>query len=402
MLLLGIGSAPPAAAQASFPGSGSEPNANLRVYPLDVWGPRVGPGLGAGLVVHHLGRHNAQWLATIAPAWHEQVATLSFASAYPERAQQYVFATVRGLHTDRRWFYGLGPAASDDARLSFRQTSLRARVGVGRQLWSRRLHLRPHLTLHHVRTTGVTGDRSALSSRSQQHVARLRGAGPPGARPTGVRAGITVQYKTEAPARYAPHGVRIQGTWDRYADLNGSELAFDQLDLTLQGIISLVGQHRLDLQTGLVRTWSRGEAPIPFYHLPTLDGSVVPGWARSRFVGRDRLTASAYYRFPLSDASPVFDLDGHLGLHAAGIYDDLPSQFHPALDFDPSFSSTASTYPLRPSASIGLQVRMPMRPRTTVDVALGISPEGLSAARLTVNRPLHFLRPPHHTSRSLR
>lgn len=402
LMLVGVGGLQSGQAQGSFPGSGSDLNANLRVYPLDTWGPRVGPGMGAGVVVHNLGRRHAQWLVTAAPALHEQVATVSFASANPDRAQQYVIASARGLHTDRRWFYGLGPAASNDARLSFRQKTGRAQLGIGQTFWDRRVHVRPHLTLQHIRTTGFTGDPAALSLRSEQHVELLRGSGPPGARQTGVRAGMMVQFETRPSDDSARPNLTMQGEWDRYLDLSGVPLAFDQLDLKALVSIPVTNQHRLRLRTSLVRTWSRDRAPVPFYQRPTLDGSVVPGWARSRFVGNDRLTATARYEFPLVDTPPVFSLDGHLGIHAAGIYDDLPAQFAPAISFDHTLSSEASTYPLRPSASVGLQLRMPMRPRTAVDVALGVSPEGLSAVRLTIDRPLSLVGPPHHTSRSLR
>ncbi len=397
-----LGSVPPVQAQGSFPGSGTTLNTNVRLYPLDVWGPRVGPGIGAGLVVHNLGRRHAQWLLTAAPALHEQVATLSFASAHPGTARQYVIATARALHTDRRWFYGLGPAAPHDARLSFRQRTGRVHIGVGQAVWGRRLHIRPHVTLQHVRTTGRTGDASALPPRSQRHAERLRDTEVPGAQQTGVRAGVRIRYETRSSGERTGSSAQVQGEWDRYVDLSGVPLSFDQLDVKVRGSIPLSSRHRLLLRSSLVRTWSRDTAPVPFYQRPTLDGSIVPGWARSRFVGHDRLTATARYEFPLIDTTPVFALDGHLGVHAAGIYDDLPAQFEPVLSFKETLSPAASTYPLRPSASVGLTVRMPMRPRATVDLALGMSPEGLSAMRLTIDQPLSLIRPPHHTSRSLR
>ena len=402
LLLVNAGLVPPAQAQGSFPGSGTDRNVNVRVYPLDVWGPRVGPGMGAGLIVHNLGRRHAQWLLTAAPALHEQVATLSYASANPDRARQYVTASARALHTDRRWFYGLGPATSDDARLSFRQKTGRVQIGVGQTFWDGRVHVRPQFTFQHIRTTGRTGDPTALSPQSQRHIERLQGGGPPGARQTGVRAGAMVQYETRPTDKSSRPNFRVRGQWDRYVDLSGSALAFDQFDLMASGSIPVSHRHRLHLQTGLVRTWSRDAAPVPFYQRPTLDGSVVPGWARSRFAGNDRLTATARYEFPLLDVSPLLSLDGRVGVHAAGIYDDLPAQFTPVLSFDQTLASGAKTYPLRPSASFGLELRMPMRPRTQVNVALGVSPEGLSAVRLTLDRPLSLVRPIHHTSRSLR
>lgn len=402
LLLLASGAFGSLHAQPSFPGSGSGVGVNLRVYPFDVWGPRVGPGIGAGLVVHNAGRSHARWLLTAAPALHEQVGTLSFASANPDRADQYVLVSLRGLHTDRRWFYGLGPASDVDTRLSFRQHAARAQVRLGQALWQRRLRVEPHATLQHVRTTGVTGNRSALSPRSATHVRRLLGSGPPGARQTGMRVGGTLRLEAPAPRSSDRAGVTLQTTWDRYLDLSGSELAFDQWDVEVRGVVPLQGQHRLALHAGLVRTWSRDDAPVPFYQRPTLDGSLVPGWPRSRFVGADRVATSIRYRFPLINEPPLFRLGGHVGLHAASIYDNVTEQFAAALAFDRTRDVDATTYPLQPSASLGVSMEVPMRPRTQIEFAVGISPEGLSAARLTMHRPLLLLRPPHHLSRSLR
>lgn len=402
VLLVGVGGLQSGCAQGSFPGSGTDLNANFRVYPLDVWGPRVGPGIGAGLVVHNLGRRHAQWLLTAAPALHEQVATVSFASANPDRARQYVVASARALHTDRRWFYGLGPATSDDARLSFRQKTGRAQIGAGQTFWDQRVHIRPQLTLQHVRTTGHTGTPTALPRRSQRHVERFRDGESPGARQTGIRTGVMVQYETRPSAPPTRSNVQVQGKWDRYKDLSGTSVMFDQFDVQTLASIPVSSRHRLRLRASLVRTWSRDTTPVPFYERPTLDGSVVPGWARSRFVGNDRLTATARYEFPLVDVPPLLALNGHLGIHAAGIYDDVSDQFAPVLSFDHTLSSEAATYPLRPSASVGLELGIPMRPRSAVDVALGVSPEGLSAVRLTIDHPFSLARPPHHTSRSLR
>ncbi|MFO8098529.1 MAG: hypothetical protein R6T83_02770 [Salinibacter sp.] len=399
LLALTLGGVQVGWGQTDTRGSRSEVDLNLRVYPMDFWGPRVGPGAGIGGVVHNLGRRHSQVLATVAPAQHEQVATLSVVSASPERARQYLFLTGRGLHTDRRWFYGLGPASGEDTRLAFRQTTARAQIGFGQQLFDRRLHVRPLLTLHHIRTTGLSGPSSELSSRSQRHVERLRGSGPPGPRQTGLQAGARLQYDTKSARDSDRPSLRLHGSWHRYVDLSGSSLAFDQLKLSARGTLSLSERHRLRLRTGLARTWSRDSAPVPFYHRPTLDGSVVPGWARSRFVGNDRLMAQARYQFPLVDASPFITLDGHVGVHAAAVYDHLPSQFAPVVSFERTLSPDASTYPVRPSASVGLTFRVPVRPRTTVDVALGASPEGLAATRLTIQRPLHRFRPPHHSSR---
>jgi len=390
-----------ATAQPKFPGSGSNLNANLRVYPLDVWGPRAGAGAAAGLVVNNLGRQHAQWLLTAAPAAHEQVGTFSFDSANPRRARRYVSVHTRALHTDRLWFYGLGPASRSSSRLAFDHTAVRTHLQAGQAVLGQRLRLQPHATLQYHRITDIDGT-SVLRPPSAAHLARLQPGRDPGREQIGVRLGASVQLDTRDDARRPTEGLLLQGIWDHYVSLDDSGLDFDQLDLNAYGYVPLGGAHRLALQGRLAVTFERDDVPVPFYQLPTLDGSLVPGWNRSRFVGADRLITSALYRFPLFDVSGLVRFEGHLGIHAASVYDDIGDQFEASLSFDDPLPAQETTFPLRPAISAGLQFGLPLRTRTLVELALGGSPEGVSGVRLTFSRDLSLTRPPHHTSRSQR
>ena len=381
---MGTGSA---YAQAHFPGAPEDRALNLRVYPADVWGPRAGAGLGVGLVGHHLTRPNDQWLLTAAPARYEQVASLSYASANPRRARRYVLANSRVLHADRDW---LGPP---DDRLVLGRSSMRTRVRVGHTLLDGHLLLQPHLTVEAHRVDAVQTP-SPLPPTLRGVVSSIPS---PGATFTGVRVGLCVQVDTRAALDRYETGLQVQGTWDRYAAVDGSGLRFDQVDGALLGTLALGGLHRLDLRTGVTLTRPRGPTAVPTVLLPSIGAPLVPGWARGRFVARDRLFGGLLYRFPLWTFGRVVTLEGHLGGHLAAAYRRVEDQFSLRLQFDDAPVTTPDV-PLRPSASVGLRVAVPSRPHAHLDLALGLSPDGLSAARLSLIQPLQTLRPLHHAA----
>jgi hypothetical protein len=385
--LLVLSSALPTVAQPAFPGTDARPSVNLRVYPAQFWTPRVGPGLGVGLVAHNLARRHDQWLVAAAPARDEQVATASFASANPQRARRYVLVDVRALHTDADW---LGPASR---RTILERSALRARLRVGQSLLDRRLLVQPHLvgSYHHVDdvrppTTGPPFFSFRNSAPSQ----------------TGVRAGVDLQFDTRDQSEIPTRGLLLQTSWDRYVSLDGTDLEFDQLDLDAYGYVPLGGVHRLATRASLTLTRPRGAASVPSYMQPTVGGSVVPGWARGRFVDRDRLLTSVLYRFPLVHYENLAIVEGHVGAHLAGAYDRFGDQFSPSISFEEDVVFGGASRPLRPSASAGLRFAMPRRPHAAVELALGVSPEGLAAVRFAFERSLRSLRPVLHRSATLR
>lgn len=389
-------------AQTGFPGAPEDPGGNLRVYPLDTWSPRVGFGLGAGLVLHHLGRTNAQGLLTFAPAWHEQVATAAWASADPHRAEQYVLVSARGLHTNRDWFYGLGPTSSKATRLSIQRTALQARVRAGQAFLNHRLVVQPHLGLssHRIDQIPMPIDPS-LDPASRSHLQNLatEDVGILDPELTGLRVGMAVVYDTRPRHSRPNRGLLLEGRWSRYLGISSSLIRFDEFDLGAYGHLPLGGDHRLSGRLRLTLIEPRGQAPIPYYLRPTLDGPLVPGWARHRFVASDRLLGSALYRFPIADLFEVVNVEGHLGAHAANVYGDFPADAAFDLTTAEPLSPDPSSIPLRPSASVGLHVGLSFRQTPSLDLALGLSPEGLTGVRFTFRQDLLALRPPHHKIR---
>lgn len=379
---------PAASAQPEFAGTPDEAALNARVYPTDFWSPRIGPGVGVGLVGHNLARRHDQWLLTAAPARYEQAATAAFASANPRRAKRYVLFDARGLHTNRDW---LGPPSG---RTTLERSALHARVRGGQALLNHRLLLQPHLTVTHHRVDAVTQpvDGDAPSAFVPA----------PGSQHTGLHVGTDVQFDTRNRPLLATRGVRVQGTWTRYVPLDGAAPQFDQFDIDAYGYLPLGGLHRLVPRAALTLTRSRDDAPIPVYMLPTLGGTVVPGWARGRFAGLDRLMTSTLYRFPLIHYDNLATVEGHLGMHLAGVYNTLGDQFSAEVSFENDVSLDESTRPLRPTASAGIRFVMPDRPHVSLELALGASANGFTAARLSFERSLQALRSSHHSPTPLR
>lgn len=379
----------PTAAQPAFPGTSEGRSFNFRVYPSDVWTPRVGPGIGVGLVGHGLARPHDQWLLTAAPALHEQVVTASFASANPQAALRSVLVDGRALHTDADW---LGPA---DRRTVLARSAARLRLRVGQRVLNRRLLLQPRLALTHHRV-------DAVDSPAGDGAAYGKALPAPGHQRTGLRLGLDAQFDTRDAPQVPTRGVLLQGTWTRYAPLDGTDLSFDQVDLDAHGYVPLGGLHRLALRLSTTLTRPRGDAPVPIYLLPTVGGTEAPGWSRGRFVAPDRLLATALYRFPLLHYDRLATLDGHVGVHLAGAYDRLGEQFAAEVSFADDVTLGRGSRPLRPSASLGLGFAMPRRDHVSLELAVGVSPEGVSAVRFSFTRPLQALRPPHHTSANVR
>lgn len=396
-LLLCLGSS--AAGQGRFPGAPNEPSVNLRVYPLDTWSPRVGFGLGVGFVVHHLGRSNAQGVVTFAPAQHEQVTTLSWASANPRSARQYVLLSARGLHTNRDWFYGLGPYSDQDDRQSLSRSAVQVRVRGGQTFFHQRLVIQPHLGFSLHRTDRVPQPLDpTLGPRSRAHLRQLASekVGPLSPQHSGLEVGISLIYDRRTRKSGGTRGYLLQGRWTRYFDLTSSFVQFDQFGVGIHGHLPLTKRHRIASRLQLKVTASQGRTVVPYYLLPTLGPTHVPGWGRNRFVAQDRLLGSILYQFPIMRLRDLLTLRGHFGVHAANVYQDLLSEITLDMSFQESLPTTEENVPLRPSASVGLHLGLPFRQSPSFDFALGLSPEGLTAAQFTFSQNLRAIRPIHH------
>ena len=388
----------------SQPAPPADPQWNVRVYPLDLWGPRAGWGFGAGVVAHDLVRPGSQMLVTAAPAAHETVGTLSLASADPHGADTYLILDARAATTTRQWFYGLGPRSREDAQVALDMTSWRTRLRAGQRLGASPVTVQPHLTLMQHDVNGVSEETSgALSTLSDPSRGAIPGPGQPDtapsrlrpadARQVGVQAGVDVIVDTRDRAHGALRGVLLQGMASTYEAWDQT-LRFHRFDLRAFGFLPLGGRHRLALGLRTALTDRRGDRRIPFYLLPSLDGRTAPGWARDRFYGSDLAAVRLLYRFPIVRFRDLVTVEGHVGAYAASVYNDLGDEFSLDLSFDERID--AADVPFRPSASAGLRIGPIFRDETYVDVAVGVSPEDVTGVRFTFVQSLRALRPAHH------
>lgn len=356
---------------------------NLRVYPLDVWGPEAGWGFGGGVVLHNAFRPGDQWLLTAAPALHETVGTLSYATGDPQRDAAYLLADVRARTTGRQPFYGTGPFTRDANRVDVDMADLWLRLRPSRWLRDRTVLVQPAASVrrHVVRSTSGSDGAPRLNSDGAQW---------------GMQVGLRAAYDTRDRSRGATRGVFLRASYDYYAEVSSGDVQVDRVSADAYGFVPLGGSHRLVLRLQSDVATRRGDAPVPFYLLPRLGGRQVPGWDRDRFFGSDRLVASALYRFPLVTLQDVFVIGGHMGAHAASVYDDIGRQFAFDLDAGETVDPQDSRVPLRPALSTGVRLGPLFRDETYFDLALGVSPEGITGVRLQVVRTLDSVRPPHH------
>ena len=370
---------------------------NFRPYPLSFWGPRTGPGIGAGLVVHNAGFPGSQILLTAAPTWHDQSATLTLSTTGRlDNAQRFGLIDARVRHTNRQWLYGIGPRSDVDTRATLEFTSGLIRLRYGEWLLNRRLLVQPSLRIEQTRFVGAIDVPASSASPLSQH---LDGLAALPSTLTGVVPGLTVAFDTRDFSMAPTRGLLTRLSIERYLELDRTDLTFDRGSIEVAGWIPIHDKHRIALRGTAAFTEQRSGGLLPFYQLASLDGTTVPGLDRHRFVGNDRLTLSTLYLFPVYNLENIFSIEGHVGVHAASVYDDLADQFEPAVSFEGSIDAPSEgdgTVPLRPAASVGVYLGPRFRAAPHVELALGISPEGVSGVRFRFVQPLTPLHAPHH------
>jgi len=382
---------------------------NLRPYVLDLWGPRAGIGAGLGLVVNEVFEESDELLFTVAPAIHERVYTMSYASGgtppHGERDDSILLVSARHAYTTRDWFYGFGPASAPTARTAFTLRTFQGSARLGHHLLGERLFLQAHGRVEHYRLTdadlpnpgdGTAEDQPAITA------AAAYGTSVVPLRTTGAVLGIDAQYDRRDRAYQTRRGVLLQGTAERWIPVGGTTFSFFRTDLGLHTWVPIVGSHRIALHGRISRLFDINGVDdlggqLPHLVTPVLDGRQVPGFLRDRYTGNDIVVLGAAYEFPLANILG-FNVEGFTGVQAASVYDDITTQFEFAFDSSTRISQNRDTYPLRLAASLGLRVGPQFRDRSYVDVAVGVGPDGFSAARISFVQGLNRPRPPHHVS----
>ncbi|HHP7239609.1 BamA/TamA family outer membrane protein [Longibacter sp.] len=382
---------------------------NLRPYVLDLWGPRAGIGAGLGLVVNEAFAESDEFLLTVAPALHERVYTLSYASGgtppHGEQDHRVLLVSARHAYTTRDWFYGFGPASAPTARTAFTLRTFQGSARLGQHVLGDRLFLQAHGRVEHYRLTDANlpnpGDATAEDQPAVTAAAAYGATAVP-LRTTGAVLGLDAQYDRRDRAYQTLRGVLLQGTAERWIPVGGTTFSFFRTDLGIHAWIPITGSHRIALHGRIARLIDINgvddlSGRLPHIVTPVVDGRQVPGFLRDRYTGNDAVVLGAAYEFPITNIL-AFNVEGYAGVQAASVYDDVTTQFELAFDSSTRISPDRDTYPLRPAASIGLRVGPQFRDQSYVDVAVGVGPDGLSAARISFVQRLNRARPPHHAS----
>lgn len=378
--------------------TGESLDLGLRVYPLAFWGPQSGVGLGAGLSLKHLGWDGSQLLATALPAAHRGVYTLGFATADPYTTPLYGLLDLRVEANGRQWYYGIGPATSADHQIAVDLQSAHARLRLGGYIVPQTVLLQPHVGIayHFTRSFRNVDDGAVDALDPASRAALLSGAGRlsgTGDRQTGFTYGFDAVIDTRDLHDRPHRGVMLQARFERYTELRDADLQFNQYEANVSGYLPLAPHHTIALRAQGAVTDAEGTVPIPFYLVPRLDGRAVPGLRRERFFGNDLVLLGASYQFPLHRWLDLFKVEGRVGLDVASVYNDVFDEFEASISFDETLSAPRAQYPLRPAASLGLRLMPLFRDEVYVDVAVGISAEGVTAVRFRFTPSFRALRP---------
>lgn len=378
---------------------------NPRPYPANVWGPRTGVGLGAGLSVHNLGQPGSRGLVTALVGRYQQVGTVAWAPQWTPRTPGLAVLEGRVFHTKRDWFYGIGAVPGDDTRLELHRTQLRGGMR-GRFAPFGPAALRIHLQMHvvHDRLYDQRNDDPdafrRMDTASQvylQRFGRTRTGETRTRQFTGVRPQAGLALDTRDREQGARRGVLLQWETGRYLDIAGGA-SFWTHEADGAAHWTLRETHTFDVTASARMARSTTAQPVPPMYLSRLDAFRMPGVARGRFRARDRVRIGARYRLLAGGIENVLAVEPYVGGTAGAVYRNMKDQF--ALETTTARTPAASaTVPLRLSAFVGVRVAPRFRDATWVDVAVGLGPDGLTGVRLAFTPSFGHLRPAHHRDR---
>lgn len=391
-LLLAVAPARPDTLPAKPPVEG-----RWKVYPGGFYHASRGVGVGVGYQVDHLGWAGSRLLVRAEPSQRRGRYSASFFTRRPEEARTFAMVRGYGETTGARYYYGIGPATARGNRLAVERRLVEAELRAGHHLMRRRLLLQPNARL--VVHAGVAarerdaGARARLDTASAANLAFVLG-GPPGVDTwqQGVAAGLDAVLDLR-PAGRDDRGVLLTGTAWQYRGLDPGGVRFVRTTAGAYGFVPVRSGHTFALRALVALTHDQGRHAVPFYLLPTLDGTLVPGLTRYRFAASDLLALTAEYRVQVGRFlnTAALELSGTASL--AGVYDDLFSQFTPRVTRAATLAPGLARYPLRPAAGLGLRAVSLERDRVYLGFTLGVSAEGWNLLSFRFVQDLRSARP---------
>ena len=375
--------------------------AGFAFYPFGLWAPTAGFGVGVGFEAEHLLFPRSELLVAAFPAQYSGVYTASFYTNSPYTDPVYGLLSARYETTGRQWFYGLGPTSALEDQIAVEQEDIEVEGRLGVYLVGRQLLLQPTLRWRQVLTKDFENREpdafDRLSERSRRNLLLALGdpaSGFPSAdrQRSGVLYGLEALYDRRDRRFTTRRGLLATATARRFSE-SGTDLRFDRFGVNLYGFVPITASSVLALRTFAARTVNRGDAPIPFYLLPALDGTVALGFPVGRFYGNDLFLASAEYRFLVFNLLNVVGLEGVLAVSAASVYDNLWDQFTPRLTLDRSLPERLERFPLRPAIGVGGRLVSLYEDKVFLNGLVGFSAQGFGIVLFAFVQDLRVIRP---------
>jgi hypothetical protein len=395
LVLIGLVAAP--ALHAAAPDTLRPEPVRFRVAPIfgAFYSPTHGIGVGVRAGVHNLGWQGSVMEVSAEPMQRFGRYGVRLFTGDPYEARLFAGTGLTYTVTNSFNFFGFGPQThrSDQVRTSMERVEAELRVG-GYAPGGHQLLVQPVARLYHDRFRGFELEEnlvlSDLDPRSQAMLTRALGNPS-----TGVAYGLEVIHDLLDRPRYPSRGTMLQAAGRRYDGLGDDPFRYWGGSVVGYGFVPL-GRPGFVLEARALGAFTRnaGERPIPFYALPRLDGDLLGGFTRDRFVGHDVLALSAGVRVRLLEAFQLAAVDVAVTGHAANAYDDLFRQLQPGLTFDRDVARSEGRTPLRPSLGLGGYLVDLTGGRAIVSGQIGLSPEGIELVDLRFVYDFRERRPP--------
>ena len=363
------------------------------VFPLGaLYSGTYGVGLGAGVRAENLGWEGSSAQATAFGSMYGYGADVVLATGDPYARPVHGLLYAETSRATRRRYYGAGPASVRDDRvdLDHRSASVEARLGVY-PFKTTALLVQPSARLRVDRVDAPTPDADAalrqLGGRSEAAVRALVGETR-----TGVSLGVEIASDRLDWHDYPSGGSYASIEARRFLALDGSGLAFSRATGQLSGYLPLGRRTVLMGHAAAAVTRPEDETELPFPYLATLDNELLFAYSVDRFRGRDALALALGVRVPVTQLYGLIGVDADVTGTLGNVYDDVVRQLAPSVAFETSIADDDAV-PFRPAASVGLRVVNLDARSVYAGARIGISPEGVAVALVSVRADIRDLIP---------
>lgn len=367
------------ASRSTEPPAPVRPEAGFRVDPLSLYSPTYGPGLDAYLSLRHLPVPGSRIGLHLFPSAHRRLAFADGLVPLLPRGRM-VFSGHFLLEQNRRHVYfGSGPFSQRANGIHFDRNGYEAEARLGLAAWGKRLLLQPLVRTERQTVLEVNQPESSAWAALQADPESSRNLPSFDRRESVQGAGIET-FLDLRNRRVAPRGgLALEARWVRFSSSTSADVRFDRLQLGAHFAVPSVRDHVVAARALLIRTSDRGEAPIPFYLLPTLDQQMLPGYGHNRFHGSDLFVMNVEYRVPVARVMNLYRVDALVHAGAGSVYESFSDQFRLSVSFDRRLERTGGGVPLRPGAGLGVSVASLMNERVLLHWIVGWSPDRVTA-----------------------